>query len=221
MTVFAAASLTEAFRALGTEFEGNHPGVEVAFNFAAAPTLVTQIQQGAPADVFASADEPNMKKAVDTGEVEGAPRTFARNHLQIAVAAGNPKRITGLADLTKPGLTIAGVAPDVPVGRYGAEAFAKAGLQPPEASREESVKAVVNRIALGEADAGIVYVTDVKAAAGKVGGVEIPEEQNVVARYPIAALREAPHGDAARAFVEFVLSRPGQEVMSRFGFLEP
>lgn len=219
--VFAAASLTEALTAMAEEFERAHPGTDVELNFAGTPTLVAQIRHGAPADVFASADEANMDRLVEGGDVVGAPRTFARNHLQIAVAPGNPKGIAALADLARPGVTVVGVAPDVPAGRYAAEAFAQAGVRPPEASREESVKAMVNRIALGEADAGVVYVTDVAAAGGRVEGVAIAGEHDVVARYPIAVLREARNRRGATAFVDFAVSPAGRGVMARFGFLAP
>src|SRR6185295_1432782 len=192
VTVFAAASLTSAFQAIAAAYEKEHTGAKVQLNFAGSPTLVQQIRDGAPADVFASADEANVQKLVDAGEIEGAPVIFARNTLQIAVAAGNPKHVTGLSDLGKPGLVIALCGPTVPCGRYAAEAFAKAGVPVPSASQELDVKAVTTKVALGEADAGVVYVTDVRAAGAKVDGVVIPEASNVVARYPIAVTKRAP-----------------------------
>ncbi len=221
VTVFAAASLTAAFQTMATAFEQAHPAVKVELNFAGSPTLVQQIQQGAPADVFASADEVNMQKLVVSGEVAGVPELFAHNTLQIVVAAGNPKRITGLADLARPGLIIALCGPTVPCGRYASEAFGKAGLAVPAASQELDVKGVVTKVALGEADAGIVYVTDVRAAAGKVEGVDISEAFRVVARYPIAVLKNAPNRPAAEAFAAFVVSPEGQRVLATFGFLPP
>ena len=219
VNVFAAASLTAALQAVGAAFEKNHPDLKVQFNFAGSPTLVQQIQQGAPADVYASADEANMQKLVDSGEAAGAPRLFARNNLEIVVAAGNPKHITGLADLAKPGLIIALCGPTVPCGRYATEAFGKAGVAVPTASQELDVKAVLSKVVLGEADAGIVYVTDVRAAAGKVEGVTIPEPNNVTARYPIALMKNAPNALAAAAFIEFVLAPDGQQLLAGFGFL--
>jgi len=217
--VFAAASLTAAFQRMASAFEKAHPGVAVELNFAGSQTLVQQIQEGAPADVFASADEVNMQKLVTGDEVAGTPQLFASNALQILVAAGNPKHIASLADLAQPGLTIALCGPTVPCGRYAGEAFSKAGVAVPGASQELDVKAVVTKVALGEADAGIVYVTDVRAAGSKTEGVDIPEAFNVVARYPIAVLKGAPNAAAAEAFVALVLSQEGQQVLATFGFL--
>ncbi|MFI5393958.1 MAG: molybdate ABC transporter substrate-binding protein [Candidatus Binatia bacterium] len=219
VTVFAAASLTAAFQAVGNAFEKTHPDMKVQLNFAGSSTLVQQIQQGAPADVFASADEANMQKLVESGAIAGAPQLFACNTLQIVVPPGNPKHIAALADLAKPGLTIALCGPTVPCGRYAAEAFGKAGVTAPAASQELDVKAVLTKVAMGEADAGIVYVTDVRAAAGKVEGVDIPESSNVIARYPIAVVKNAPSAAAAAAFIKFVLSSEGQQQLASFGFL--
>jgi len=219
--VFAAASLTEAFKAVGAEFTRAHPGVDVEFNFAGSPTLVQQIQQGAPADVFASADEPNMEKLVGGGQVTVAPRVFARNRLAIIVAPGNPKQVTGLKDLTRSGLVVLLCGPTVPAGRYAREAFAKAGVTPPETSQELDVKAVVTKVTLGEADAGVVYTTDVRAAGEKAAGVAIPPDLNVEARYPIAVVKEANAPTEAGWFVDFVLSPAGRQVLERFGFTGP
>ena len=219
VTVFAAASLTGAFEALAPGFEAANPGVKVRYSFAGSSSLATQVQQGAPADVFASADEANMEKVVDSGDVGGGPEVFANNRLQVVVAAGNPEGIRGLADLARPGLAVALCAPAVPAGRYAAEAFAKAGVAPPPASQELDVKAVVTKVSLGEADAGVVYTTDVRAGGDEVAGVDIPESQNVTARYPIATLDDAANPEAAAAFVDFVLSPEGQAVLAAFGFL--
>jgi len=221
LNVFAASSLTAVFRAVGTAFEAAHPGVKVSFNFAGSPTLVQQIREGAPADVFAAADEANMQKLVEAGAVADAPRIFAQNLPQIVVARGNPHHIAGLADLTRPGLVVVLCGETVPAGRYAQEAFTKAGVTPPAGSRELDVKAVVSKVALGEADAGVVYVTDVKAARDSIEGVGLPVAHNVVARYPIAALREAAHPDSARAFLDFVLSDPGRKILGDYGFLNP
>jgi molybdate transport system substrate-binding protein len=219
--VFAAASLTAAFRDLAPAFEQKHPGTRVETSFAGSSTLVQQIEQGAPADVFASANEAHMKRLADQKLLAGSATRFARNLLEIAVEAGNPHGIRGLPDLAKPGLVVVLAGPTVPAGQYAIEAFEKAGVTPPEGSRELDVKAVLSRVALGEADAGVVYVTDVKAAATGVEGVTIPEEHNVVAHYPIAALHDAPNAAAARAFAAFVLSTEAQAVLERYGFLPP
>jgi molybdate transport system substrate-binding protein len=219
VTVFAAASLTDAFRTIGKDFEAEHPGATVELSFAGSSTLARQIVEGAPADVFASADEENMQKVA--GDVAGTPQPFARNRLAIIVAAGNPKRVAGLADLARSGLTIALAAPAVPVGRYALEAFAKAGVPAPAGSNEADVKAVVLRVSMGEADAGIVYATDVAAGGGKVEGVAIPDAHNVLARYPIATLKSAPNAAGARELVAYVLSPPAQRVLAGAGFLAP
>lgn len=221
VVVFAAASLTASFRAVATAFEAAHPATAVTLNFAGSPTLVQQIREGAPADVFASADEANMRKLVDADAVAEAPRIFARNVLQIAVAKGNPHRVAGLADLVRPGLVVVLCGEAVPCGAYALEAFRKAKLAAPPGSREADVKAVVTKVALGEADAGIVYATDVRAAADKVTGVDLADAHAVGAGYPIAVLREAAHAEAARAFMAFVLSRPGTTILGEHGFLPP
>jgi len=221
LNVFAAASLTSAFRALGAAFESGHPQSKVSFNFAGSPTLVRQILEGAPADVFASADEANMQRLVQERALADAPITFARNLLQIVVAKGNPEGIAGLTDLARPDLVVVLCAETVPAGRYAREAFQKAGVAPPAGSRELDVKAVVSKVRLGEADAGIVYVTDVHAAGGAVEGVELPESHNVVARYPIATLAGAAHPAAARDFIAFVRSATGSKILTEHGFLPP
>jgi molybdate transport system substrate-binding protein len=219
VTVFAAASLTSAFQAVAGAFEKSHAGVKIQLSFAGSPTLVQQIQEGAPADVFAAADEANMHKLVESGAVAGAPAVFARNVLQIVVAPHNPKHIMGLADLAKPGLVIALCGPSVPCGHYATEAFTKAGAVVPAASQEPDVKAVMTKVVLGEADAGVVYATDIRAAGDKVEGVSIPESSNVVARYPIVALKSASNAAGGAEFVAFVLSPEGQRIIATFGFL--
>jgi molybdate transport system substrate-binding protein len=218
VSVSAAASLSGAFRDIASQFEKAHPGLKVELNLAGSPTLVNQIQQGAHVDVFASADEANMKKLIDAQLVRGEAKVFARNRLTIAVQKGNPKKIESLADLAKPGLTIALAGPTVPVGRYAREAFSKAGVAVPEGSQELDVKAVLQKVALGEADAGIVYVTDI--AGPEVEGIAIPEGQNVLASYPIATLRDAENPAGGEAFVSFVLSPDGQQTLARFGFAQ-
>jgi molybdate transport system substrate-binding protein len=221
LTVFAAASLTESFNAIGTAFHKEHPEITVQFNFAASSTLVQQIKEGAPVDVFASADEANMQKLVDAGQVAGVASIFASNRLIIVTPKGNPKKIASLADLTKGQLTLALGAPQVPVGKYAAEAFAKAGLTVPAASQEPDVKAVLNKVALGEADAGIVYVTDARAAGDRVDAIEIPDNYNVVAHYPIGVVTGATGDSNATAFVAFVRSGQARQILASFGFLPP
>jgi molybdate transport system substrate-binding protein len=221
VTVFAAASLTEAFRTIGKDFEAAHPGTKVEFNFAGSSTLARQIIEGAPADVFASADDENMKKVRDAGDVAGVPKPFVHNRLAIIVPRGNPKQVKSLADLSRPGMTVSLAAPGVPVGRYATEAFTKAGASVPNASREADVKGVATRVSMAEADAGVVYVTDVAPVKDKVEMVPIPDGHNVVASYPIAQLKGAPNAAGAHDFMAYVLSHPGQRVLANAGFLPP
>jgi molybdate transport system substrate-binding protein len=219
VSVFAAASLTDAFNALGTSFQGANSGVTMKFNFAGTPTLVTQIEQGAPADVFASADTTNMDKLKGDGFTAGISQVFARNKLEIVVAPGNPKGITGLADLAKAGLIYITEAPTVPAGKYALQALKTAGVTVTPKSLETDVKSVVSKIELGEADAGIVYTTDVTAAGSKVSGVPIPDADNVIATYPIVAVKATTNAAAANAFIFYVLSAAGQAKLQSFGFL--
>jgi len=220
-TVYAAASLTAAFKAAGSNFQKAHSGTTIDFNFAGSPTLVAQIQQGANGDVFASADQPNMQKLVDAGLVQGLPTVFARNKLAIVVAPGNPKRVTGLADLGRQGLIVVLCGPTVPCGRYGAQALANAGVMVAPASLETDVKSVVSKVSLGEADAGIAYVTDIKAAGTTVVGVPIPDGQNVVASYPIGVLKGTQNAPLAKAFIDYLVSADGQNALASFGFTSP
>ena len=219
IVVLAAASLTEAFSEVEAQFEELHPGTDVKFSFDSSSSLAAQANQGAPADVFASADELNMKKVTDTGAAT-APATFVRNRLAILVAKGNPEGVAGLEDLENVVYVLCGVG--VPCGTYAEQALAKAGVDidaHPPRSREANVKGVVTRITTGEADAGIVYVTDAKASAKGADRVDIPEEHNVTAGYPMAALKDAPNPAGATAFMAFLLSGTGQEIMAGFGFL--
>jgi molybdate transport system substrate-binding protein len=218
LKVFAAASLTAAFTRIGEDFSAANGGAKVTFNFAGSQALATQIRQGAPADVFASADLANMDKVKD---LVGTPRNFASNQLQIVVEKGNPKGIETLDDLAASDLKVVLAAPDVPAGRYAAEVLGEAGVTVEPVSQEDNVKAVVTKVSLGEADAGIVYVTDVAAGGDKVEGVEIPEGQNVLATYPIATVKEGKAQDQARAFMDLVLSAEGQQVLEEHGFLPP
>lgn len=215
--VFAAASLTAAFQEIGAGFEKANPGATTVFNFGGSSSLAGQVLQGAPADVFASADEANLVRVVDGGAASGPVRPFAANRLVIVVPAGNPKGIRGLTDLAAPGLTVVLCAPAVPCGAYAQQALARAGARVTPRSQEQDVKAVVTRVGLGEADAGIAYATDVRAAGGRVQGVEIPAAQNIVAVYPVVALR-GPHQAAGRAFTDYLLGAPAQQVLARHGF---
>lgn len=221
LTVFAAASLTDAFDRIGQDFSRGHPGVRVTFDYGGSSSLVTQILQGAPADVFASADQPNMQKLVDGGLAQGAAAVFAGNSLQIVVQAGNPKRITSLADLASRANVVVLCAPAVPCGTYAGQALKQAGLTVTPRSQEQDVKQVVSKVALGEADAGIVYRTDVRAGGARVEGVEIPSDQNVPARYPIVEVRGSRNPAAARAFIAWVLGSQGQAVLAGLGFTGP
>jgi molybdate transport system substrate-binding protein len=216
--VFAAASLTAVFGKLGSDFTAAHPGTKVTFNFAGSQALATQIRQGAPADVFASADTANMGKVKD---LVGTPRNFASNLLQIVVAKGNPKGVNRLSDLSKPDLKVVLAAPEVPAGKYARQALDAQHVAVRPVSLEDNVKAVVTKVSLGEADAGIVYVTDVSAGGDKVQGVDIPDDQNVPATYPIATVKASGHRAQAQAFVDLVTGDQGQQVLSSYGFLPP
>lgn len=221
LIVLAAASLTESFGALERAFEARHPDVDVVASYASSAALVAQVEQGAPGDVIATADEPTLRRLASAGRVAGPPRRFATNRLAIAVEPGNPKRVRGLADLGRADLIVVLAAEQVPVGRYAREALAKAGVAAAPRSLEENVKAVVAKIGLGEADAGIVYETDARAARGRIEAVAIPEAENVVASYPIAVLAGAQDPGRAHAFVAFALSAEGQETLRDFGFAAP
>jgi molybdate transport system substrate-binding protein len=217
-SVFAASSLTDSFKALGAAFQTAHPGTTLQFNFAGTPTLVTQIEQGAAADVFASADTTNMDKLKADGFTSGSSQVFAHNKLEIVVGAGNPRHITGLADLAKPSVIYITAAPTVPAGKYALQSLASAGVKVTPRSLETDVKSVVSKIELGEADAGIVYVTDIKAAGSKVTGVPIPDSVNVIAAYPIVAVKGSKNSNLGNAFIAYVLSADGQTMLQSFGF---
>jgi molybdate transport system substrate-binding protein len=215
--VFAAASLTAAFTEIGEQFT-NSSGTKVVLNFAGSQALATQIQQAAPADVFASADTTNMDKVKN---LVGTPQNFASNQLQIVVEKGNPKGVKGLDDLANPDLKVVLAAPDVPAGKYAAEALAKADVTVKPVSEEDNVKAVVTKVSLGEADAGIVYVTDVTAGGDKVQGVDIPEDLNVLATYPIATVKASQNPSQSQTFMDQVLGAEGQQILKANGFLPP
>jgi molybdate transport system substrate-binding protein len=231
LTVFAASSLTESFEDITSEFEAQHPNVDVEFNFAGSPTLRAQLAQGASADVYAAADEENMQAAIADGLAQTPASTFARNRLTIIIPADNPGDVHLLPDLTKESLRIVLAAPDVPVGHYTREALDKIAADESfvpgfrEAvlanvvSEEPNVKAVVAKVQLGEADAGIVYVSDVTPEIDEdVDIVEIPLDYNVEASYQIGVTTDAAQPDASRAFIEFVLSDEGQEILEEHGF---
>jgi molybdate transport system substrate-binding protein len=221
VTVFAAASLTESFTQIGKDFEAAHPGVKVTFNFAGSSALATQINQGAPADVFASAAPKNMTDVTGTGAITEDPVTFVTNTLEIAVPAGNPAKITGLADFAKQDLKIALCAEQVPCGAAAKKVFDTAGITAAPDTLEQDVKAVLSKVSLGEVDAALVYKTDVKAAGDKVEGIEFPEADKAVNEYPIAACAKAPNPDGATAFVDYVLSDKGRAVLTKAGFGTP
>lgn len=217
--VFAAASLTSAFTAIGDQFMAANPGTEISFNFAASSELAAQIVEGAPADVFAAADLSSMERLVDNGDVVVEPRVFATNRAAIIVGAGNPKGIDSVDDLTDEDLVVVQCAPEVPCGAYTNLVHANAGVTVVPDSFERNVKAVVAKVTLGEADAGIVYVTDVMAAGDDAEGVEIPADINVTADYPIAGVGRSD--DDAISFIEFVLGEQGRLILADHGFGAP
>ena len=221
IVVLAASSLTESFTALGEAFEAEHPGTTVSFSFAASSELATQIQQGAPADVFASASPATMAQVSDAGDTTGKPVTFVRNTLEIAVPAGNPAKVTGLADFAKKDLTIALCAPEVPCGAAADKVFAAAKVTPAPDTLEADVKATLAKVTLGEVDAALVYKTDVMAAGDKVEGIDFPEAAGAVNNYPIAVLADSGKPATAKAFVDLVMSAAGQKVLSEAGFQLP
>jgi len=233
LTVFAAASLIEAFTDLGAQFEAAHEGVNVQFNFAGSQRLRAQLEQGARSDVFASANVREMAAAVAVGIVAAdAPVAFARNRLVVIFPADNPGGIRALGDLARPGLKLDVADPSVPVGQYTLSMFDKMGCDPAYGetfragalanvvSREENVKAVVTKVALGEADAGVVYVSDVTPqAAPHLGTVEIPDRFNLIATYPVAVVRRPAEPDLGRQFVAFILSEAGQQTLAAHGLI--
>ena len=222
ITVLAASSLTKAFTALKSEFEAAHAVAKVNLNFASSSTLVEQIQNGAPADVFASADQKNMKKLEDAGAVTGTPTVFAKNQMEIAVEPGNPKHIAKVGDLAKSGLIVVLCASEAPCGKYADQLLEQDHVTLTPKSRELDAKSTLTKVQTGDADAAIVYVTDVKGAAGKVDGVEIPSGQNVIATLPIAALKDAKNAALAKAWVDFVTSGTAQQALQQqYGFLAP
>jgi molybdate transport system substrate-binding protein len=221
VTVFAAASLTESFTAIGKQFEAANPGAKVTFNFAGSSALATQINQGAPADVFAAAAPANMKTVTDAGNTDRTPTTFVRNQLVIAVPKGNPKAITGLTDLTKPDTKVALCAEQVPCGAAAKKALTAASVKLTPVTLEQDVKGALSKVKLGEVDAALVYRTDARAAAAEVDGIEFPESTGAINDYPITVLKSAPDKPGAQAFVAFVLSDKGKAVLTAAGFQAP
>ncbi|TSD12956.1 molybdate ABC transporter substrate-binding protein [Curtobacterium sp. KBS0715] len=221
ITVFAAASLQQTFTTLGKQYETAHPGASIRFSFAGSSDLVTQIQNGAPADVFAAADQANMTKLTSGDLVTGSPRAFATNTLEIAVAPGNPRGIGGLDDLTAPGVQLVTCAAPVPCGAATAKVESASGVDLEPVSEEQSVTDVLGKVESGQADAGLVYVTDVRGAGGKVDGVPFDESSKAVNTYPIGVLRESQDPELAQAFSEYVRSAAGQRVLSDAGFGKP
>jgi molybdate transport system substrate-binding protein len=218
LTVFAAASLKKPFTQIGTQFEKAHPGTTVTFSFAGSSDLVAQIQQGAPADVFASADEANMQKLTDDDLTGSDPVAFASNTLEIAVPPGNPAGIKTFQDLAGSGVKLVVCAPEVPCGAATQKAAEAAGVTLKPVSEEQSVTDVLGKVTSGEADAGVVYVTDVKAAGDKVEGIEFPEAASAVNVYPIATVKGSDEADLAQQFVDLVTGDQGQRVLKDFAF---
>ncbi len=210
LTVFAAASLTGTFTEIGQNFQTAHPGTKVTFSFGSSATLATQINQGAPAGVFAAASAATMKTVTDAGNNASTPVTFATNTLEIAVPKGNPGHITGLKDFADESKKIALCAPEVPCGAAAKQVFAEAGITPKPDTLESDVKATLQKVQLGEVDAALVYKTDVIAAGDKVEGITFPEAAKVVNNYPIATLKAASSPELAQAFVDYVVSPDGR-----------
>jgi molybdate transport system substrate-binding protein len=221
LTVFAAASLTGTFTELGQSFETDHPGTKVTFSFGSSATLATQINQGAPAGVFAAASAATMKTVTDAGNNASTPVTFATNTLEIAVPKGNPGHITGLKDFADESKKIALCAPEVPCGAAAKQVFAEAGITPKPDTLESDVKATLQKVQLGEVDAALVYKTDVIAAGDKVEGITFPEAAKVVNNYPVATLKAASSPELAQAFVDYVVSPAGEQVLTKAGFGQP
>jgi molybdate transport system substrate-binding protein len=220
LRVFAAASLTESFTTLGKKFQKDHPDTKVVFEFGPSSGLAEEIGQGAPADVFASASPTNMDTVVQAGSASD-PKDFVTNSAEIALPPDNPAHITQLSDLAKPGVKLVVCQPQVPCGKVAAEVFAKAGLKVKPVSEEVDVKSTLAKVTLGDADAGMVYVTDVQAGGDKVKGIEIPADQNASTTYPIATLSKSKHEKQAKQFEDLVLSDDGAAVLEKAGFKTP
>jgi molybdate transport system substrate-binding protein len=221
LTVYAASSLTKTFQQIGDEFEKEHKGVKVQFDFGGSSDLVAQLQQGAPGDVFASADTANMDKLTGAALNAGEPRNFATNTLEIAVPPDNPAKITSFADLAKKGVQVDVCAPEVPCGAATVKVEQVTGVSLKPVSQEQAVTDVLAKVSSGEADAGLVYVTDVKAAGTSVKGVPFPASGKVVNTYPITALKSSKDASLAKDFVDLVASGKGQSILQAAGFAKP
>jgi molybdate transport system substrate-binding protein len=219
ITVAAASSLSGAFEAAKAEFEASHPGTSITLAFGSSSSLAQQILDGARIDVFASADNDTMQSV--NRELAGRSSTFTTNTLEIMVEKGNPLGIATLSDLARPELVYITCAPEVPIGKYSADVLSRAGVTVAPSSLEPDVKGIVTKITSGEADAGIVYSTDVVAAGDRASGVVIPMRQNVMASYPIARLYRARHNTTAAAWIDFINGAEGQTILTRFGFIAP
>ena len=220
VTVFAAASLTESFDELGKQFEAANPDAKLIFNYGGSSALAKQINEGAPADVFASASPKNMAEVTDAGNAAD-PTDFVSNTLMIVVPKGNPGGVTGLADFADDGRKIALCAAEVPCGAAAEKVFTAARITPKPDTLERDVKAVLTKVELGEVDAALVYRTDVQSAGDEVEGIEFPEAADAVNVYPIVVLKDAPNAGGATAFVDFVLSDKGAAVLTKAGFDKP
>ena len=231
LNLFAAASLTESFNEIATNYQVAHPGVKIKYNFNGSQILVQQIINGAPADIFASADQANMKKASDAGMV-GSSQIFAKNRLVVIVPVDNPGKIMTLKDLARKGVKIDSAAPAVPAGKYSLQVLDNMGQSPTYGpayvsavkanfvSQEENVKAVVQKVQLGEVDAGLVYLTDVTTqVASKLKMLDTPDNFNVIAQYPIAIIKHSTHATEAHAFVRYLLATQGQAVLQKYHFV--
>ncbi|MFJ1605426.1 molybdate ABC transporter substrate-binding protein [Streptomyces sp. NPDC088253] len=221
LTVFAAASLKESFTTLGKEFEKANPSTKVTFNFGGSDTLAASITGGAPADVFAAASPKTMAIVTDKKDAATTPATFVRNQLEIATLPGNPDKVASLKDLTKSGLKVVLCDKTVPCGAAAQKALDASKLKLTPVSYEQDVKSALTKVELKEADAAVVYKTDVKAAGDKVEGVEFPESAKAINDYPIALLKDAPNAAVAKAFIALVQSAEGQKVLTAAGFLQP
>lgn len=222
LVIYAAASLSGAFDVLTTEFEQMNPNVDVAPPvYDGSSSLVTQILEGAQVDVFASADMANMDTLVDEGMAADDPEVFATNQITVAVPADNPAGITSIDDLADPGVSVVLCAPEVPCGAAASKVLEAAGVAVTPVSSEQSVSAVAAKVASGDADAGMVYVTDVQASDGELEAISTPVDSELLNRYPIAVVKDAPNAAAAEAFIQFVLSDRGQEILAEFGFGRP
>ncbi|MFJ6410664.1 molybdate ABC transporter substrate-binding protein [Streptomyces hydrogenans] len=218
LTVLAAASLTNVFKTAGAAYEKSHPGTKITFSFAGSQELVAQVSQGSPADVLVTADTKSMDKVkADTG----TPAIIAKNRLVIATGEGNPFKVDELKDLADTKLKVVLAAPEVPAGKYSKQILDKQKITVKPVSQEPNVRAVLSKVELGEADAGLVYKTDAATATDKVDAVEIPDDQNAIAQYPAATIKDSKNAEAAAAFVAWLSSPEGQKILQDAGFQKP